>query len=163
MNRTGIVRWGAFAAIAEVTAQGFSEGPLSGRGRRNVMTEVEIYGDALIVHVRGMDRLFSFERRLKIPLSHVLGAVADPRVSLAHSKALRAPGTYLPGVITAGTFYQEGDRVFWDVHKPEQAIVIRLEDERYSRLVIEVEDPTSTVAAIEEAMDQRRGPGSSIL
>ena len=116
------------------------------------MTEVEIYEDALIVHVRGMDRLFSFERRLEIPLSHVLGAVADPRVSLAHSKALRAPGTCLPGVITAGTFYQEGDRVFWDVHDPEKAIVIRLEDERYARLVIEVEDPPATAADIERAI-----------
>ena len=27
---------------------------------------------------------------------------------------------HLPGVITAGTFYQEGERVFWDVHDPER-------------------------------------------
>jgi hypothetical protein len=160
MNRTSIMRRGALAAIAEVTAQSFSEGPLSGRGRRNVMTDVEIYGDALIVHVRGMDRLFSLKSCLEIPLSHVLGAVADPQIAGGHSRGLRAPGTHLPGVITAGTFYQEGDRVFWNVRDPEKAIVIRLEDERYARLVIEVEDPTSTVAAIEEAMDQRRGPGS---
>jgi len=29
----------------------------------------------------------------------------------------------VPGVITAGTFYQDGKRVFWDVHHPEKAIV----------------------------------------
>lgn len=116
------------------------------------MTEVEIGGDALVVHVKGMDRLWSLQSRLEIPLSHVLGAEADPQISLQHSRALRAPGTHLPGVITAGTFYQEGDRVFWDVHDPEKAVVIRLRDERYARLVIEVEDPTSTAAAIEEAI-----------
>jgi hypothetical protein len=38
-----------------------------------------------------MDRLWSLKSRLEIPLSHVLGAEADPEVSLAHSKALRAP------------------------------------------------------------------------
>jgi len=116
------------------------------------MTEVEITGGALIVHVKGMDRLWSLKSQLEIPLSHVLGAEADPQVASGHPKGLRAPGTHLPGVITAGTFYQEGDRVFWDVHDPEKAIVIRLEDERYARLVIEVEDPSTTVAAIEEAI-----------
>jgi hypothetical protein len=116
------------------------------------MTEVEITGDALIVHVKGMDRLFSLKSRLEIPLAHVLGAEVDPEVAQGWRKGLRAPGTHLPGVITAGTFYQEGDRIFWDVHDPGKAIVIRLEDERYARLVIEVEDPPATAAAIEGAI-----------
>jgi hypothetical protein len=60
----------------------------------------------------------------------------------------------MPGVITAGTFYQEGERVFWDVHDPEKTVVIRLKDERYARLVIEVEDPPATVAAIQEALGE---------
>jgi hypothetical protein len=58
------------------------------------------------------------------------------------------------GVITAGTFYQEGERVFWDVHDPEKTVVIRLKDEHYARLVIEVEDPPATVAAIQEALGE---------
>ena len=116
------------------------------------MTEVEITGDALVVHVKGMDRLFSLKSRLEIPLPHVLGAEVDPDVAQGWRKGLRAPGTHLPGVITAGTFYQEGDRIFWDVHDPEKTIVIRLEDERYARLVIEVEDPPATAAAIEGAI-----------
>jgi hypothetical protein len=113
------------------------------------MTEVEITADNLVVHVKGMDRLWSLKSRLEIPLAHVLGAEVDPHAAQGWRKGLRAPGTHLPGVITAGTFYQEGDRVFWDVHDPEKAIVIRLEDERYARLVIEVEDPPVTAAAIE--------------
>ena len=43
------------------------------------MAEVEIAQDALIVHVRGMDRLFALRSRLEIPLSHVAGAEADPQ------------------------------------------------------------------------------------
>jgi hypothetical protein len=116
------------------------------------MTEVEVAEDALIVHVKGMDRLFSLKSRLEIPLAHVLGAEVDPHVAQGWRKGLRAPGTHLPGVITAGTFYQEGDRVFWDVHDPEKVIVISLEDERYARLVIEVEDPPATAADIEGAI-----------
>ena len=116
------------------------------------MAEVELAEDALIIHVRGADRLWALKSRLEIPLSHVVGAEADPEVALGWWKGLRAPGTHVPGVVTAGTFYQEGERVFWDVHDPEKTVVIRLRDERYARLVIEVEDPPATVAAIQEAL-----------
>jgi hypothetical protein len=60
----------------------------------------------------------------------------------------------VPGVITAGTFYQEGERVFWDVHDPESTVVIQLKDERYVRLVIEVDDPPATAAAIRGVLGQ---------
>jgi hypothetical protein len=120
--------------------------------RRDAMTEVELTKESLIVHVQGMDRLWALKSRLEIPLSHVRDAEMDPQVAREWRKGLRAPGTHVPGVITAGTFFQDGDRVFWDVHDPEKTVVIRLEDERYARLVIEVEDPSATAAAIEEAI-----------
>lgn len=116
------------------------------------MAEVEHVEDALIVHVKGMDQLWALKSRLEIPLSHVSGAEAAPEVARGWWHGIRTGGTKVPGVITAGTFHQEGERVFWDVHDPEKAIVIRLRDERYARLIIEVEDPLATVAAIQEAL-----------
>ena len=113
------------------------------------MTEVEITHDTLIVHVRGMDRLLALKSRLEIPLSHVLGAEADPEAASEAPKGLRLPASYVPGIITAGTFYRDGEWEFWDIHDPRKAIVIRLKGGRYTRLVVEVEDPSSTVAAIE--------------
>jgi hypothetical protein len=118
------------------------------------MTEVELTRDALVVHVHGMDQLWALKSRLEIPLAHVVGAEVDPEIAREWHKGIRAGGTHVPGVITAGTFYQEGERVFWDVHDPEKTLVIQLRDERYTRLVIEVEDPRATVAAI-----QGRGGG----
>ena len=118
------------------------------------MTEVELTGEALIVHVRSADKLWALRSRLEIPISHVVGAEADSEVALGWWQGIRSGGTHVPGVITAGTFQQEGERVFSDVHDPEKAIVIRLRDERYARLVVEVEDPPTTVAAIQEAIGQ---------
>jgi hypothetical protein len=60
-------------------------------------------------------------------------------------------GTHVPGVISAGRFYEHGQRIFWDVHHPERAIAILLRDERYGRLVIEVDDPAAALAAIGSA------------
>ena len=118
------------------------------------MAEVELTENALIVHVRGMDRLWALKSRLEIPLSHVVGAEVDPEVAQEWRKGIRAPGTHVPGVITAGTFYQEGERVFWDVHDPEKTVVIQLRDERYARLVIEVDDPPATAAAVQGALGE---------
>ena len=119
------------------------------------MAEVELTEDTLVVHVKGMDRIFALTSRLDIPLSHVMGAQVDPE--LGHPewwKSLRFTATQIPWVVSAGTFYHEGERVFWDVRDPEKVVVIRLRDERYARLVIGVEDPPATVRAIQEAVGE---------
>ena len=118
------------------------------------MARVTIDGPTLVVEIEGLDKLWALKSRLEIPLAHVRGATADPGVVHEH-KGLRAPGTYLPGVITAGTFHVRGERVFWDVHDANKAVVIELADERYARLIVEVDDPRATVALIEAAPTRR--------
>jgi hypothetical protein len=115
------------------------------------MARIDIDGDNLVVEIEGWDKLWALKSRLEIPLSNVLGATADPGVS-REPKGIRAPGAYLPGVITAGTFHIDGERVFWDIHDPTKAVVIQLVDERYTRLIIEVADPRKTVDLIERAI-----------
>ena len=121
------------------------------------MADVELAQDALIVHVEGMDRLFALRSRLEVPLSHVEGAEADPEEARMRWHGIMERGIWVPGPITAGTYYQEGELVFWDVHDPEKTVVIRLKDERYRRLVIEVEDPEATVARVNEATGASEG------
>ena len=128
------------------------------------MTEVELTRDALIVHVRDMDQLWALKSHLEVSLSHVvgaeMGAEADPEDAVEW-KDLRVPGTHVSGVITAGTFYQEGERVFWDVHVPEKAVVIRLRDKRYARLVVEVDDQHATAATIQKALAEEHNTSES--
>lgn len=124
------------------------------------MAEVELTEDTLIVHARGMDQLWALKSGLEISLSHVVGADVSAQEAQRWWQGIRTGGTHMPGVITAGTFYQEGERVFCDSRDPEKAVVIQLRDERYTRRVIGVEDPSATVAAIQEALGEwctRRG------
>ena len=104
------------------------------------MVTIEITDKSLVMHVEGWDKLWSFKSRLEVPLAHVAGIERDEEEARSWWHGLRAPGTMVPGVITAGTFYQHGQRIFWDVHHPENAIAIRLSDEKYQRLVVEVAD-----------------------
>jgi hypothetical protein len=117
------------------------------------MTEVELARNALLVQVRGMDQLWALKSRLEIPQSNAVGAEVDPEVAVGW-KDLRVPGIHVPRVITAGSFYQESERVFWDVHDPEKAVVIQLKEERYARLVIEVDDPYATAATIQKTLGE---------
>jgi len=107
---------------------------------------------SLMLHVRGADKLWAFKSSLEIPLVHIAGVRADPETARGWYHGIRMPGTSVPGVITAGTFYQDGKRVFWDVHHPEKTIVIDLHDERYNELVVEVDDPEAAVKLIQNAL-----------
>ncbi|QFZ17162.1 hypothetical protein [Saccharothrix syringae] len=112
------------------------------------MAKVHIDGDDLVVVIEGLDKLWALKSTLTIPLANVRGATADPGIA-KEPKGIRAPGTHMPGVITAGTFHLNGDRVFWDVRDPAKAVVIELADERYARLVLQVDDPRATVELVE--------------
>jgi hypothetical protein len=105
----------------------------------------------LVLHVQGMDQIFALKSTLEIPLEHIAGIRADPEVARGWFHGLKMPGTNVPGVITAGTFYQHGQKVFWDVHHPEKTVVIELRDERYNELIVEVADPAAAVEMVRGA------------
>jgi hypothetical protein len=118
------------------------------------MATVSIDGDTLDISVEGLDTLWTLKCHLSIPLAHVRGATADAGI-VGEPKGWRGPGTHLPGVLVAGTFHQDGERVFWDVHNPSDTIVIELADDTYRRLVIDVDNPRATVELIERALARR--------
>lgn len=105
------------------------------------MVDLSISGGNLVLHVRGADKLWALKSSLVIPLAHITEIRADPSVAHGWCHGMRMPGTNIPGVLTAGTFYQDGKRIFWDVHNPDNTIAIELRDERYNELIVEVADP----------------------
>jgi hypothetical protein len=111
------------------------------RETADVPTYVEVHGDHLVVDVTGTEKAMKLLTRLHIPLEHVQGAEADPEVEHALCRGWRMPGVHMPGVR------------FYDVHgHPDKTIVIRLKDETYDRLIVEVQDPAQVVAKINEAV-----------
>ena len=100
------------------------------------MVDVSISNGNLVLHVKGIDKLWK----------------ADPTVAHGWWHGFRMPGTNIPGVLTAGTFYQHGQRVFWDVHNPDNTVVIQLKDERYSELIVEVANPRAAVELVKTGL-----------
>ena len=115
------------------------------------MVSVSVDEGSVVFEVQGLDKLWALRSRLEIPLAHIERVEADPTVARGWWHGLKLGGTSVSGVITAGTFYQQGELVFWDVHDPERTIVVHLRDERYKKLIVEVADPASTVEQLRAA------------
>lgn len=116
------------------------------------MVDLTVKGDRLRLRVKGLDRLWAMRSRLDIPLASVRAARVDTTVARGLWKGVSAPGTHIPGLIIAGTFYQGDKRIFWDVHDPHRTVVIELVGQRYDQLIVEVHDPESVVKMIESAI-----------
>jgi hypothetical protein len=113
------------------------------------MVELSVAEGKLVLHVRGIDQLWALKSSLEIPLQHITGVHADPTIARGWWHGLKLMGSDIPGVLHAGTFYQQGKMIFWDVHNPENTIVIELRDERYRQLVVEVADTNAAVQLIQ--------------
>jgi hypothetical protein len=120
------------------------------------VVEISVGGGKAVFEVEGTDKLWSMRSRLEIPLAHITGVYADPTVARGWYHGIRLLGTNIPGFLTAGTFYYDGNKVFWDVHDPEQTIVLDLDHEFYDKLIVEVADPERAVALLASCIDPAR-------
>jgi hypothetical protein len=120
------------------------------------MVNVKLQGNVIVFEVAGWDRLWAFKSSLEIPVAHITDVYADPHPAMGWFNGFKIIGTGIPNIFKAGTFYQDGGFVFWDVRDPANTIVIELIHEQFNKLVIEVAEPEVVVNAILKAIYTRR-------
>ncbi|MBD2329535.1 hypothetical protein [Alkalinema sp. FACHB-956] len=101
--------------------------------------QLQLLDDRLEIHLTGWERLwaFHFSTPITIPLSHITQASTEPPAS--SWKELRAPGSFLPGVIKAGTYYTPRGREFWYVTRSTDYLTLELTVEPFQRIVLNVD------------------------
>lgn len=117
------------------------------------MVNISIEGSIAMFEVQGWDKLWSFKSRLEIPVEHLVSAYSDPECTIGWLDSMRLLGTSVPGIFRAGSFYQHGNMVFWDVHNVQHAIIIELKHEQFKKLVIEVEQPIAAIDLLNAAIN----------
>lgn len=110
--------------------------------------------DRLLVRPVGLVRLWALSTGVDVPLDNVVDVGVSERKGLL--RGFRAPGTYLPGFMTAGTFRSRGEKDLWMVGRADKVLVIELAGERYRHLVVQVEDPEAAVEALRAALRRER-------
>jgi hypothetical protein len=116
------------------------------------MTEVSVSENKLIIEIKGWHKLWAFKGRLEVPLQNIMDS---RRATSERVRGFRFPGTCIPSVITAGSYYGKEGWVFWDVCNLKQAIALNLRANRYSKLVVEVRNPQETLALIQQALQSQ--------
>ncbi|MBH8555717.1 hypothetical protein I8751_25900 [Nostocaceae cyanobacterium CENA357] len=77
----------------------------------------------------------------EIPLAHIEQVtITKPQ---SNWKDLRAPGTFIPGVIKAGTYYTNRGKEFWYTDKQTNYLTIELKDESYKRIILTIDNNES--------------------
>ena len=115
------------------------------------MVEIQIINGEIQLEVLGIHKIWALKSRLNFPISSIRNVAVDPQLA-AKPRGFRAPGTYIPRLLTAGTFYADKKRWFWDVTNPDNALAIELEGEKYQMLIVEVEKPNAIMAQIKAAL-----------
>jgi hypothetical protein len=99
----------------------------------------------LHVAFAGLDALWTLRRHVDLPLDALLSARATSLAeALAEKPLARAPGTYLPGVIVAGTYrHVRGGRrpQLWCARGDDDVLVLELGEAPWERIVLSVADP----------------------
>lgn len=100
--------------------------------------KLNIERNFLKIELDWWEKILSVHGSLKIPLSHITSV--DTGLPPPTWKELRCPGSYLPGLIKAGTYYTDRGKEFWCVTRGRGVLQIKLNGERFSRLVLGVKD-----------------------
>ncbi len=115
--------------------------------------EISIEPQTVQVRLGGIEGLLALKRRLDIPTHLVTEAVAIDRKDIPGGEGtwLRAPGTYIPGLVRHGSYGRPPHREFWAVFRPRRVLVVAVRDWEYCRVVLGMRDPEVHASAISAA------------
>jgi len=116
------------------------------------MARLKIENNQLIITMQGARKFFALKGEITIPLNNVEGVATGLTWKELPKILDKVAGSNANGFYLGGTFIQDGDKVFYDIKRKEDAVVISLKDEDFQRLVIGVENPNEVVDLIEEAL-----------
>ncbi|HLO87457.1 MAG TPA: hypothetical protein VK203_20975 [Nostocaceae cyanobacterium] len=100
---------------------------------------LSIVDDKLQIEFSLKEQLLSvrFQKIWQIPLTHITQVTTDAPQS--NWKEIRAPGSFVPGLIKAGTYYTDKGKEFWYVSRNNgfhNFLTIELADEPYKRIIL---------------------------
>ena len=117
--------------------------------------EIRFDGDVLTVKLVGWERLWAFSptTTFAIPIDHVSAVSTEaPR-----GFGLRAPGTSIPGLIRAGTYYTRAGCDFWYVTRKMRGSVLSLSlrGEKFDRMVLGFEGSAAVAERLRARLSAR--------
>jgi hypothetical protein len=112
------------------------------------MVTITSENDDLVIRVLGLHQLWAFKKEIRFKRSNLISVYQNIE-EIKWVKGIRFPGTHLPFVIVAGTYFPFGSgKEFWDVCNKNNALILNLQNEYYQRIIVEVENPKQMIEMI---------------
>ena len=114
------------------------------------MATLIVQDGELVVVLSRWERAGALHGDVRVPL----GSIEDVSVSaqpFGELRGLRAPGTGWPRVIALGTFRYSGSKDFAAIYRRKPAVIVRLRDAEFRRLLIAADDADAVAARIRAA------------
>ena len=105
------------------------------------MATVNLTPGTVEIALAPWESILSLRGSLHVPLEHILSASVEPPPDRWRGLWTKLVGASLPGVIALGTFITGDGLVFYDVRHGEKCLVLRLRDEWYKAVYVEVHPP----------------------
>ena len=113
--------------------------------------------DALRVAFDGLDHLLAFSQGVTLRWDEIIRAEAVPWEEARADMGWRTMGSYVPGLVAAGWYQVKGrpGRQLWRVHRSRRLLLVDTTLDVPCRVVLQVDDPDATAAAIRSRLPQR--------
>ena len=105
----------------------------------------ELTSESVIITLTGMDSMWALKRKLVVNRSTITSAKVFDRKAAIRLLRLRLWGSYLPGVVCAGTFsvskkagLPPGSRAFCSMNRAKQVLVIATSNTRPALVIVQV-------------------------
>ena len=112
---------------------------------------VKIEGKNIVFEINGFDVILSLKRSMTIPLEHVTSVSTD-KVPWEPFQQLKVAGTGFPGIIKDGLYLSNDGLLFFEMHHPDRCITVSLNNEKYKKIIFEVQDKESVAKTIRDAI-----------
>ena len=98
------------------------------------------------INILGFHKFWALLNKIKVNQDQIVNVYQDLD-EMKRWKGWRV-GTYIPFVITAGTYYSKNKSNFWDVTNNQNTIIIELKNHRFNKLFIDVKNPDEMIALL---------------
>jgi hypothetical protein len=94
--------------------------------------------DVIRIELNSLEKIVTFHGSFKIPISQIREISID--LLPPTWKEIRAPGTAIPELTKAGTYYTSRGREFWILKKSDNPIRIELNNNKLKRLILGINE-----------------------
>jgi hypothetical protein len=100
--------------------------------------KLEIINNKLQIEFNTAEKILAIHNSMEVPICNIIqatGMLLEPTWA-----SIKMPGTNLPGIIKAGTYYTNRGKEFWYLTRGSEVLRLELKGESYDRIILGVKD-----------------------